>query len=147
MSLERVVAELAPDDRRHLQQLVGLRREPVQPPPQGLPHAVGDGDVGDGVLVQRPFLGHEVHDLGEEEGVALGLLVDAVQHLAPRRHVGLGLDVARDFVPAQAAQDDALEAALAVEDGQRLRERALAGDVGVAVVAGDEDARPRQLAG
>ncbi len=46
---ERVVGELAPDDGGHLEELVRLFRDAVEPAAQRLAHAVGHGDVGDGV--------------------------------------------------------------------------------------------------
>lgn len=44
---ERVVGELASDDRAHLQQCIGLVREMVEPAAQGLAHAFGQGNAGD----------------------------------------------------------------------------------------------------
>ncbi len=43
--VERVVGELPPHDRGHLEQRVRLRRQAVEPAPQRLSHAIGDGDV------------------------------------------------------------------------------------------------------
>ena len=53
--------------------------------PERLAHTVRDRDVGDRRLRQRAFLRHQVHDLAEEEGVALGLLEDAVEDLRAAR--------------------------------------------------------------
>ena len=57
-------------------------RQAVEAAAERLAHAVRDRDVGDRVLRERAFLRHQVHDLAQEEGVALRLLEDAVEHVA-----------------------------------------------------------------
>ncbi len=78
----------------------------------------------------------------EEEGVALRLLEDAVQHLLARLDVRARLDVGRHFIARQPAQDDAVEPRLAVQRRERLRQRALSRDVRIAIVPDDQHAHP-----
>ena len=142
---QRVVGEDAAGDGGDLEQPVRLFGDAIQPPAQRLAHAVRDSDVGDRVFGQRPFLRHQVDDLGEEEGVALRLFEDLVEDGRRGLDVGGGADVVGALLAREAAQGDALEARLAVERYQRFRERVRADEVGVAVGADDQHPHPREL--
>ena len=96
---------------------------------------------------ERAFLCHQVDDLAQEEG--LPSVSSKMRSSTSLRGSTLAraLMYAADLVARQAAQHDAVEAGLAVERRQRLRQRALARDVGVAVGADDQHAHARELAG
>ena len=55
-------------------------------------------------MAECAFLGEEVHDLGEEERIALGLLDDPGEHLGRGIDVGGGADVRGRLVAVEAAQ-------------------------------------------
>ena len=75
--------EVAPDDRGHSERPARRLGQALHPPPDHLPHALGDAEVGRVPLVapspvlltDGPDLGQVAQDLDEEEGVAVGLPV------------------------------------------------------------------------
>ena len=143
--LRHGVVEVPPHHRERREQRVRFIGEPIQPAAERLAHPLRQVHVRERGG-ERPFLRHQVHDLREKERVALGLLVDAVHQRPLRLDAGGAAEVVADLGLRQAAQGDPAEQRLAVHLRERAGERVAAVEVGVAVGAEYEDARPADLA-
>ncbi len=149
-ALEDVEPELATDDRRDDQHARAVGRQPVEPPTDHLAHALRDARV-DGQRRQRvleaPLGDQQAHDLGHEEGVALGLAVERADEARFGDDAGRHLDVAADVTLGQPGEDDARGRGRAGEVAERVRERMRAVDLDVPVGADHEQWDVRGRAG
>ena len=112
--LQQRQVELAADDRRHAQHLVGLLAEPGQAAREHLLHAVGHRDPAQRALLQ---LRQRPQRLLDEERVALGLVGEPAHEL---RAGGRAHERAR-LVRGEPGQRDLLERRLAADAGRAAR--------------------------
>ena len=143
-----VEPELPADDRGDGERLVAAIGETVEAPPDHLAHTLGNANTpalasGEPFGRQLALLSEQPDDLGDEEGIALTLRVHRADELGRREGAARRLDETANVLPAQPAQDDPLEEALAGQLGQRLRERVPARKLHVAVGTDQQQARPR----
>ena len=142
--------ELVPDDRRDLQQAARGRREVTQALGDDLADAVGAAELGQRVgqlpatVVGAGRVGveHRAPQLGDQEGVAAGQLMQDAPHLVRvgSELVAAGaLDELRDLVGAQAAQAQPRHPIGATQLDERRRERL--GDLGLGVAERRHDQR------
>ena len=144
-------AELPADDGGDGERLVAAserrsRRLPItsRAPPRGC--ECPRSPAAEPLRRQLALLNEQPDDLGDEERVALRLRVDHVDELRRWCDAARCLDEAADVLLGQAAQQDPLEAALAAQLGECLRERVPARELDVAVGADEQQARAGELA-
>ena len=150
---KQVEVPLGPDDRRQTEDTFGVGTEPHHAAADDLTDAVGQADLVDArrpraVVCARggPALGQVLHDLPREERVAVRLPVQRLDERQPRlaevvaggRNHELG-----QLGVVESRQGQPVDAGLAPQRGQHVRQRAVGADLGVAV--GPDDEKPRCL--
>ena len=146
---EQVDLELAPDHGGPGQDEVALVRELVEAAANDLADPLRNSHEHVAQVarpVQPALRGEQAHDLGDEERVPLGLLVDCAHQLRARLNVRGHLDEARHVRLAQAAEDDALHKALSGQVREHLGQRVAAAELDVAVGPDHEDPGVADLA-
>ena len=101
---QRMQVELAPEDRSQREQPVALVREMAQPAADRLPDAVRDGERRRHLIRELSFLAEQLHDLADEQRVALGLGVHRRTQLGGRDRGGRERDEAGDVGLGQPAR-------------------------------------------
>ena len=132
---QQLEVEVAPDDRRHREDLGRGRTEPDDPRLDDLADSIGERHLRQvldrhpppGVIpVDGTRLGQVAQYLGDEERVAVGLAVDGVGQtdlVGLERLAGGGLHEVDHTTVVQPGQLDAGHAALAAEGAQGLDQR------------------------
>ena len=155
-ALDRREVERRADHRADREGLVHRVGQPGEPPADDLAHALGDAEVGDRarggpapvvVLHDRAGLGEVAQHLTDEERVALGLGVQRRGEIPAALGELVTGDVrheAGDLVLVEALEVEAVDAGLAPEVAEHVRERMAAVEVGVAVRAEEEHAHRRR---
>jgi hypothetical protein len=145
---EDVEVELSADHRGHPQHRLQVVREAADAPADDVAHGGGNVDR-DGSRLQAPFALHQPDELGDEERVAVGALVQARCH---RRQVDPG-EVGRqaeqvgDVVGSESGQPQPFHVRPAHDGDERVAELPLGDVLGVAERGDDEEGHLPQLHG